>query len=95
MYSIQINKNTIHKQTAKGISNHVVKREFTHELYSNALENNELYRHEQMQIISKKHIIKTVRQKKVSICPFYDKQYILDGGIDLLPFGHYSLNDYQ
>ena len=38
------------------------------------------------------HEIFSVKQNKVSLCNYDNKRYILDNGVDTLPFGHYKAN---
>ena len=44
-------------------------------------------------IQSKDHKLQTVELKKFIFQPFDDKRYILDDGINSIPFGHYSIKD--
>jgi len=43
-------------------------------------------------IQSKEHQLQTIELTKLIFQPFDDKRYILEDGINTIPFGHYSIN---
>ena len=45
-------------------------------------------RHNMRGIRSRNHIITTYEKNKISLSAFDDKRYILDNGINTLPYGH-------
>ena len=45
-------------------------------------------RHNVRGIRSRNHIITTYEKNKISLSAFDDKRYILDNGINTLPYGH-------
>ncbi|GFQ79036.1 uncharacterized protein TNCT_48961 [Trichonephila clavata] len=65
------------KKTAKGIKKEQVKR-FTADLYKSVLNDKLFLRHQQQNITTKHHSIETVEQNKLSLTPFYDKNFIQD-----------------
>ncbi|GFQ79045.1 uncharacterized protein TNCT_49001 [Trichonephila clavata] len=67
------------KKTAKGIKKEQVKR-FTADLYKSVLNDKLFLRHQQQNITTKHHSIETVKQNKLSLTPFYDKNFIQDDG---------------
>ncbi|GBM20218.1 hypothetical protein AVEN_216642-1 [Araneus ventricosus] len=82
MYSLK----TLHfeKQTAKG----VLKSRVSHNDYKNCLLNVQGTRESFKTIKSSYHVLKTVQQNKISLCPFDDKRDVLDDGISTLAVGH-------
>ena len=50
--------------------------------------NKKVSRHDMRGIKSKYHNISTYEKKYISLSAFDDKQYILDDGINTLPYGH-------
>ncbi|GBM30103.1 hypothetical protein AVEN_223846-1 [Araneus ventricosus] len=78
------------KQTAKGVKKEQVKQ-FTSDLYKSVINDKLFLRHQQQNITTKNHQIETVKQNKISLTPFYDKNYVKDDGVNCLPYGHFSL----
>ena len=90
MYSCQVyDGKTIKK--AKGIKKNIVKKEIIHENYLQCLKEQRVFSHKQCNIESHTHTLYSTERRKISLCPFDDKRYILDNGFDTLPYGHYSL----
>ena len=50
--------------------------------------NKKVIRHDMREIKSKNHNITTYEKNKISLSAFDDKRYILDDGINTLPYGH-------
>ena len=90
LYSVAFEKNQ-EKVTAKGVQRSVIKKSIHHSHYKKCLLENEIFATNSRRIMSKSHEIKTIKQSKMVFTPFDDKKFILDNGIDSLPFGHYSL----
>ena len=78
----------------KGIKKSVLKTELGHENYDKYLKSNDKYYEIQYNDVrmfkSIGHEIFSVKQNKVSLSNYDNKRYILDNGIDTLPFGHYK-----
>ena len=82
MHSIRdVNKNE--KSVYKGQNSHIKYDEFidTHS-------NKKVIRHNMSGIKSINHILVTYESNKISLSDFDDKRYILDDGINTLPYGH-------
>ncbi len=91
MYSYQTASSTTCK--AKGVKKSVVKDEITHENYVDCLFNNSIFHHVQNTIQSRKQEVFSVSTNKLSLVSFDDKRYILDDGIETLPYGHYLCSE--
>ena len=82
MYSTRdVNKNE--KSTHKGHNSHISGQE-----YYDTLFNKKILRYEMTGIKSKKHKLLTYNNNKSSTSCFDDKRYILENGINTLPYGH-------
>ena len=82
MYSIRdVNKNE--KSTHKGHNWLIGYDEF-----EDTCSNKKAIRHKLRAIKSKKHELVTYESNKRSLSDFDDKRYILDDGINTLPYGH-------
>ena len=82
MHSIRdVNKNE--KSVYKGHNSHIRYDEFidTHP-------NKKVIRRNMSGIKSTNHILVTYESNKISLSDFDDKRYILDDGINTLPYGH-------
>ena len=82
MYSIR-NVNNDEKSIHKGHNSSI-----KNEKYKNIHFNKKAIRHKMRGIKSKKHELFTYESNKRSLCDFDDKRYILDDGINTLPYGH-------
>ena len=82
IYSI-IDVNNCEKSVYKGHNSNIGHNEFI-EVHSNK----KVIRHNMRVIKSRNHIITTYEKNKVSLSAFDDKRYILDNGINTLPYGH-------
>ena len=82
MYSIR-NVYNHEKSVYKGHNSDIKYDEFkdTHS-------NKKVIRHDMRGIKSKNHNITTYEKNKISLSAFDDKRYILDDGINTLPYGH-------
>lgn len=74
------------KKTAKGIKKSTL-RDLTFDAYKNTLMNQTFSYHEQCNIISKKHDLKTIIQNKVSLSAYYDKKFVHENGISTSSYG--------
>ena len=82
MYSILDTKNN-EKNTHKGHNSYIKHGEFFDTLY-----NQKVLRHKMREIKSKNHSLITYESNKTSTSCLDDKQYILNDGINALPYGH-------
>ena len=82
MYSIRdVHKNG--KSVYKGHNSHIKYDEFI-----DTDSNKKVTRHNMSGIKSINHILVTYESNKISLSAFDDKRYILDDGINTLPYGH-------
>ena len=86
MYSIR-NVYNHEKSVYKGHNSDIKYDEFkdTHS-------NKKVIRHDMRGIKSKNHNITTYEKNKISLSAFDDKRYILDDGINTLPYGHKDIS---
>ena len=78
------------KQSAKGVQK-VVKKTLHHEKYLQCLQTGVSSRAPMTRIHSLNHQIQVTTTNKTALSCFDDKRFILDNGIDTLPYGHYAL----
>jgi hypothetical protein len=79
------------KKTAKGIKKCVTENTITMQDFKDCLFNKqEQYRRMNL-IRSEKHELYTVELNKIALSPHDDKRYILEDGINTLPWGHYKI----
>ena len=90
LYSIIYNEES-NKRTAKGLQKAVLKKFITHDHYKKVIEENNVFVTSMHRIQSKSHDIHTLRIEKMIFMPMDDKRFILENGIDTLPYGHYSI----
>lgn len=86
MYSYAMN-NGIELKKAKGVKKCVV-NEFTFDDYKKILHSNESMYSSFQAIQSKKHCVQSVLINKMSLSSLDDKRFILENGIDTVPYGH-------
>jgi hypothetical protein len=91
LYSIMYDNEKENKKTAKGLQKCVLNKYITHDIYRDVIHNQNVLSTKMKRIQSKQHKLQTVELTKLIFHPFDDKRYILDNGIDTLPFGHYSI----
>jgi len=77
---------------AKGVKKNVIRREISHSDYRDVIFNNKMMHHQMRSIRSEKHQISSYHLKKVSLCPFDDKRYILNDGITSYAYGHKKID---
>ena len=90
MYSILLADGSS-KHTAKGIQHHFAKQNLKHELYKKCLEDQIKTFAEYKSIRSFSHELYTIQEKKVALCSFDDKRYLLEDSHDTLAYGHYRI----
>ncbi|XP_066933395.1 uncharacterized protein [Clytia hemisphaerica] len=91
MYSILVDRSKdFNVKRAKGVKKGVVKKEICHSNYREALFRNTEFLHLMNSIRSYGHVMFTVQQNKISLCPYDDKRFILSDGISTRPYGHYK-----
>ena len=90
LYSISYG-DKMNKTTAKGLQKAVLKKFINHQHYKDVIENNNLYCTSMKRIQSRDHKLETVKLQKLIFTPMDDKRYILDDGINSLPFGHKNI----
>jgi hypothetical protein len=90
LYSILYGTNSS-KSTAKGLQKSILKKFVNHEHYISVLQKNNALVSTIRRIQSKNHELSTIEQQKMIFHPMDDKRYILDDGINTIPFGHYSI----
>lgn len=89
MYSLKCED--IEKKTAKGVQKAIIKHEIKHLDYKNSLFNNHRGLGASYKIVSKAHKVQTALCRKITLCPFDNKRFILKDGIHTLPYGHYRI----
>lgn len=72
---------------AKGVKKPVLKHSIKFDDYIACLLTNEAIRHSMIMFRSKHHLMMTVEQNKVSLCPLDNKRYIVDS-INTRALGH-------
>ena len=80
------------KMSAKGVCRYA-QSSLNHEVYRNVLMTGSLMRSTNIRIGAQKHILRTIRNQKISLSAFDDKRFILEDGITCLPFGHFEIRD--
>lgn len=89
MYTFIVNSKTTKK--CKGIKKSAIKSKINFSDYKNCLFNKTQILTSMNLIRSKDHKIYSVKSNKLALSPHDQKRYVLDDGIQTLPFGHYSL----
>ena len=79
------------KHTAKGLQKAVMRKFVKHQHYMDVIKENNIFCATSRRIQSKEHIISTIQQNKLIFTPFDDKRYLLNNGVQSIPFGHYLL----
>ena len=90
MYSILLADGSS-KHTAKGIQHHFAKQNLKHELYKKCLEDQIKTFAEYKSIRSFSHELYTIQEKKIALCSFDDKRYLLKDSHNTLAYGHYKI----
>ena len=79
------------KKTAKGVKKVVVKKDIRHRDYLRTLQNCSQMHHKMVLFRTKKHVVKTIVLKKISLSAYDDKRYLLGDGKSSLAYGHYRI----
>ena len=90
LYSIVYDE-TSNKKTAKGLQKSILNKHIVHQHYKDVILNNSLFATSMNRIQSKEHKLQTIKLTKLIFQPFDDKRFILEDGINTIPFGHYSI----
>jgi len=91
MYSLMYGREQ--KQTAKGVKKCVIEKHLKHEAYTRCLFENTSMHHTMNMIRSYDHQLFSISVSKTSLCPYDDKKFVLDSGIDTLAHFHYKTID--
>ncbi|GBN67380.1 hypothetical protein AVEN_149573-1 [Araneus ventricosus] len=91
MYSLKTLQ--FEKQAAKGVHKSVLKSRISHDDYKNCLLDAQRTRNSFKTIISSSHVLNTVQNTKISLCPFDDKRYVLHDGVSTLAVGHCDIKN--
>jgi hypothetical protein len=73
---------------AKGIPKSVTKRKLPHDMFREALVNQNPCSVEFHQLVSKKHVVSVTKQTKKALSAYDDKRYINPDGVTTLAYGH-------
>ena len=96
MYSyvfLDENGQVVEAKIGKGISKQYLINQLTHEAYKKTLKEKKISRVRVCHIRCKDHVLYTVEINKVGLSYNDDKRFILEDGINTLPYGHYSLRE--
>ena len=88
-YSIMYNGEE--KKAIAGVKQFVQKRFLRHRDFRTTLTTLTPILVTQNNIVSKKHVVKTVNQTKIGLNALDTKRYILEDGISTLAYGHYKI----
>ena len=69
----------------------VVKKDISLQYYADCLFEERKFTHNMQTIRSVKHQHYAMKQNKVFLSLYDDKQYLMDDGVSSLPYGHFSL----
>ena len=88
MYSLKTKKEEMKK--AEGMKKNIVKKDISYQDYVDCLFEEKKFMHTMQSIQPFKHQLYTIKQNKVSLSPYNDKQYFQDDGVSSLSYGHFS-----
>jgi len=77
----------------KGIKRNVVERAITFEDYTRCLKDEIEQSRNQSCLRSISHEVFTITESKLALSPYDDKRYIISDSFDILPWGHYIVNE--
>lgn len=96
MYAIKMSDPKLSEiKVAKGVKRPVISHCLKYKNYVDCLLKLEIYQHSFHSIRSDRHQVYTYFQEKTSLSPFDDKRWILDDGINSIPYGHYHHLDLE
>ena len=87
MYAIKVKDDQKEVKTAKGVKRSVI-QQLNFDDYVQCLLTTKTLEHEFVSIKSERHQVYTSCQSKVSLSCFDDKRWVLDNGIDTIPYGY-------
>ncbi len=91
LYSLKYGGKNEFKSKAKGLQKSVLNKYITHDHYKKVLFNNNFYETKMHRIQSQFHKIETIELSKLIFTPIDDKRYILQDGVNSVPFGHINI----
>ena len=87
MYAIKVKDDQKEVKTAKGVKRSVI-QQLNFDDYVQCLLTTKTLEHDFVSIKSERHQVYTSCQSKVSLSCFDDKRWVLDNGIDTIPYGY-------
>jgi hypothetical protein len=91
MYSLLTYDKKLSKRTAKGVKNRYLVKNVMHDAYLRTLRNRTIIHAKYRLFRSRAHRLQTVECRKVALCAYDDKRYVLEDGINTAAYGHYLL----
>ena len=90
MYSV-LTQDDVEMNKAKGVAKSCQKL-LRHKMYKETLETKQIIHVEQTGFRTEKHKVYTLSSKKIGLSAYDNKKYLLENGIDSLPYGHRLTN---
>jgi hypothetical protein len=90
-YSLLTYDQNMVKKTAKGVKKRFVNKHLQHEMYLRALRNKTIEHAKYRLFRSRAHKLETVQCRKVALCAYDDKRYVLSDGMSTLAYGNVKL----
>ena len=87
MYSILYGEDLKESKKAKGVNRAVVRRTLRHKDYKVSLMEQRRFTHRMRRIGSEKHQLYTYDQSKLTLNPYDDKRFLIDG-VKSVPYGY-------
>ena len=91
MYSLLTYNQSMIKRTAKGIKKRYVSKHVRHEMYLRTLRERTIEHAKYRLFRSRAHKIETVECKKIALCAYDDKRFVLNDGVSTYAYGHVML----
>jgi hypothetical protein len=91
MYAIQVSGRVVKR--AKGIKRTALNRKITFENYVSCLDQETVVLVSFNRIQSKKHLLSSVKQRKLALSSNDNKRHICVNGINTIAYGHHRLNN--
>ena len=89
--SVQEKNRKKESKTCKGIKKKFIRKDITFDMYKTALQKEKLFRTQVVNIQSREHLLRTVKQTKISLSSFDSKRYLLDCGTHSYAYGNYRI----
>ena len=86
-----VHEDPVEKKTAAGTKKCVKKNHLRHQHYRKTLTTLQKHMTTQNSIVSKKHTIYSINQRKIGLSAMDTKRYILDDGVNTLAHGHWRI----